>query len=57
MVEDPIFDDYNVDLAKHEKSLADKRDRKPIKMVAEVQGISKKEYLDSMVKDGDKFKD
>jgi hypothetical protein len=44
-------------LAKYEKSQQDKRDRKPLKMVTEVQGVSKKEYLDSMVQDSDQFKD
>jgi len=56
-VEDEALDAYAEDLAKFEKQLQDKRDRKPIKVPTDVQGISKKEYLASMVKEVDKFKD
>lgn len=56
-MEDEALDAYAEDLAKFEKQLQDKRDRKPIKVPTDVQGISKKEYLASMVKEVDKFKD
>jgi len=44
-----------VDDAIYQKSLKDKRERKPIKLVTEVQGISKKEYFEEMLKETDKF--
>ena len=56
-MEDEALDAYAEDLAKFEKQLQDKRDRKPIKVPTDVEGISKKEYLASMVKEVDKFKD
>lgn len=56
-VEDEAADNYALDLARYEKQQQDKRDRKPIKMVTEVQGVSRKEYLDSMLKENDKFQD
>ncbi len=56
-VADPILDQLIVDEARYQKSLKDKRERKPIKQVVEVQGLSKPEFYKSMLKDDEKFKD
>lgn len=56
-VADPILDQLIVDEARYQKSLKDKRERKPIKQVTEVQGLSKPEFYKSMLKDEEKFKD
>ena len=42
-VEDPVLDKLAVDDKKYQKMLADSRERKPIKMPANVEGISKRE--------------
>ncbi len=44
-----------MDEAKYQKDLRDKRERKPIKMVSTVEGISKDEYFKEMLKEHEKF--
>lgn len=56
-VADPILDQLVIDEARYQKSLKDKRERKQIKQVTEVQGLSKPEFYKSMLKDQEKFQD
>jgi hypothetical protein len=54
-VDDPVLDQLALDEAKYQKDLKDKRERKPIKMAATVEGISKDEYFKEMLKEHEKF--
>ena len=55
-VEDKIMEDLEHKSKEYEKQIEEQKERKPVKMVTPVQGISKKEIEDLMIRDADKFK-
>jgi hypothetical protein len=56
-VEDPVLDRFEFDMTKHEKALAESLEKKPVKIVTDVEGISKEEYVKSMLKDKERFRE
>lgn len=55
-IHDPIRDALEIDDARFQKALKESRERKPVKMVTEVQGVSKDETIKSMLQDHEVFK-
>ena len=55
-VEDKIMEDLEYKSREYEKQIEEQKERKPVKIVTPVQGISKKEIEDIMIRDADKFK-
>lgn len=56
-VDDPIMDDLKVKEAKWAQTVQEERERKPIKLVTPIAGISKQEYRDDMLRSDEYFKD
>ena len=56
-VDDPVLEQLEFDDSKYQKQLKESRERKPVKIVSDVQGISKDEYFSSMLQESDKFKE
>ena len=55
-IEDKIMEDLEYKAKEYEKQIEEQKERKPVKIVTPVQGISKKEIEDIMLRDADKFK-
>ena len=55
-VEDKIMEDLEHKSKEYEKQIEEQKERKPVKLVTPVHGISKKEIEDIMLRDADKFK-
>eukprot|EP00352_Strombidinopsis_acuminata_P000071 CAMPEP_0176342496 /NCGR_PEP_ID=MMETSP0126-20121128/3208_1 /TAXON_ID=141414 ORGANISM="Strombidinopsis acuminatum, Strain SPMC142" /NCGR_SAMPLE_ID=MMETSP0126 /ASSEMBLY_ACC=CAM_ASM_000229 /LENGTH=83 /DNA_ID=CAMNT_0017687915 /DNA_START=731 /DNA_END=982 /DNA_ORIENTATION=+ len=56
-MDDPIADNLDFKLKKYQTQLKEQAERKPIKVVTNVEGIGKQEYYDSMLRDHEKFRD
>ena len=56
-MDDPIADDLEFKARKYQTQLKEQAERKPIKIVTNVEGIGKREYYDSMLKDHEQFRD
>ena len=56
-VEDRVLDRLEFDTTKHQKALAESLEKKPVKIVTEVEVISKEEYDKSMLKDKERFRE
>lgn len=54
-VDDPVMDDLQIDKAIYEKALQERTDRKPIPQNVPVEGISKTEYYDSLLRDSERY--
>ncbi len=52
-----MLDRFEFDMTKHEKALAESLEKKPVKIVTDVEGISKEEYVKSMLKDKERFRE
>ena len=55
-VEDKIMEDLEYKSREYEKQIEEQKERKPVKLVTPVKGISKKEIEDIMIRDAEKFK-
>lgn len=56
-VDDPILSQLEHDESNYQKNLKEKRERKPVKIVSDVKGISKEEYHNHMLREDEQFKD
>ena len=55
-IEDKIMEDLDHKSMAYEKQIEEQKERKPVKIVTPVKGISKREIEDIMLRDADKFK-
>lgn len=56
-VEDPTMDELTVNSTRYQKQVQEQRARKKIDIVAPIQGISRKEHVDAMLKPDEHYKD
>jgi hypothetical protein len=57
VVDDPVLDQLEFDEGNYQKTLKEQRERKPVKIVSDVKGISKSEYFKDMLREDEHFKD
>lgn len=55
-VDDPILSQLEFDESNYQKSLKEQRERKPVKIVTDIQGISKDEIHEQMLRSDEHFK-
>lgn len=55
-VSDAVIDDLEYKTSQYEQQIEEKKERKPVKMVTDVKGISKEEIQQLLLRDAEKFK-
>ena len=55
-VEDPVMQELAIKASKYQKQVQDQRARKKIDIITPVQGISRDEYKDGMLRSDEYFK-
>lgn len=55
-VEDKVMEDLEHKSKEYEKQIEEQKERKPVKLVTPIKGISRQEIEDIMLRDADKFK-
>lgn len=55
-VDDPILEDLEYKSTQYQKQIEEQKERKPVKIVTQVKGISKEEIQKLMLREEDKFK-
>lgn len=55
-ISDKVLEELEVKSKEHQKQIEEQKERKPVKMVTEVKGISKQEIENLMLREEEKFK-
>jgi len=56
-VADPVMHELEIKATRYQKQVQDQRARKKIEIITPIQGISRQEYEESMLKKDEHFKD